>query len=117
LPPSTILKEAVSLYNDLIQRNPQGLTMERSLFDRLIMLGYGKAKTQADNITRTGVGLRFWQTTYNYQTRVGHVVIMAGAVLPESATVGGRSPGLQASPVVQGSPQALGQLGVGGRVP
>jgi hypothetical protein len=69
--PITVYQEASRIHADLIQRNPEGVSLQRSTFDRLLVRGYQKSLDAARRIAETGEAAGFWTRRRNPQARNG----------------------------------------------
>lgn len=57
--------EAEAIHQDILTRNPQGCTLSRPVFDRLLVRGYRKSLQAARRIIETGEVAGFWTRQLN----------------------------------------------------
>ena len=75
----TVYPEAERLQRDLLERNPEGTSLDRQTWDRLIVMGYRKSAAQADAITKTGEKAGFWLRHHDRVTGRGRVEVFPAA--------------------------------------
>lgn len=76
----SILNDAYSLQREILSRDPGGKVIPRQVFDKLLVVGFGKSKPQADVITKTGEAAGLWLRRHNYATGHGVVEVFPATV-------------------------------------
>lgn len=69
--PPTTLQEAEAVRNAILERHPEGVSLQRSTFNRLLVQGYRKSLDAAQRLTATGEVAGFWIRRRNPQARNG----------------------------------------------